>query len=149
MLAVVALGKLLRDLDELEPDELQAARFEASEDGSDQRALHAVGLHDDQSAFQRHAGSVADGPNPSCPCCSAEIEGLFSLEAALFSHTLLIRADSLDLSESTVATGYCMKCKAQREIKNAKQITMKNGRPATEGACPVCGTKIFKIGAGK
>ncbi|HTD77527.1 MAG TPA: DUF5679 domain-containing protein, partial [Chloroflexota bacterium] len=24
-----------------------------------------------------------------------------------------------------------MKCKAQREIKNAKQITMKNGRPAT------------------
>ena len=51
--------------------------------------------------------------------------------------------------ESIVATGYCMKCKASREIKNAKQITMKNGRPATEGACPVCGTKIFKIGAGK
>ena len=62
---------------------------------------------------------------------------------------LLIRADFLDLSESTVANGYCMKCKAQREIQNAKQITMKNGRPATEGACPVCGTKIFKIGAGK
>jgi hypothetical protein len=41
-----------------------------------------------------------------------------------------------------------MKCKTQREIKDAKQITMKNGRPATEGACPVCGTKIFKIGAG-
>ena len=46
------------------------------------------------------------------------------------------------------ATGYCMKCKAQREIKNAKQITMKNGRPATEGTCPNCGTKIFKIGGG-
>jgi len=54
-----------------------------------------------------------------------------------------------DQSESTVASGYCMKCKAQRDIKNPKQITMKNGRPATEGACPVCGTKIFKIGAGK
>jgi hypothetical protein len=24
---------------------------------------------------------------------------------------------------------------------------MKNGRPATEGKCPVCGTKMFKIGA--
>jgi len=24
---------------------------------------------------------------------------------------------------------------------------MKNGRPATQGVCPVCGTKIFKIGA--
>ena len=47
-----------------------------------------------------------------------------------------------------MATGYCMKCKAKRDIKNPKQITMKNGRPATEGACPVCGTKIFKIGAG-
>lgn len=47
------------------------------------------------------------------------------------------------------STGYCMKCKTQREIKDARQITMKNGRPATEGKCPVCGTKIFKIGAGK
>jgi hypothetical protein len=23
---------------------------------------------------------------------------------------------------------------------------MKNGKPATTGTCPVCGTKIFKIG---
>jgi Domain of unknown function (DUF5679) len=46
-----------------------------------------------------------------------------------------------------VANGYCVKCKASREIKDAKQITMKNGRPATQGSCPVCGTKIFKIGA--
>jgi hypothetical protein len=23
---------------------------------------------------------------------------------------------------------------------------MKNGKPATEGTCPVCGTKMFKIG---
>jgi hypothetical protein len=50
---------------------------------------------------------------------------------------------------TATVTGYCMKCKAQREIKNAKQITMKNGRPATEGTCPVCTTKIFKIGAMK
>jgi hypothetical protein len=31
-------------------------------------------------------------------------------------------------------------------MKNAKAITMKNGRPATQGVCPVCGTKMFKIG---
>jgi DNA-directed RNA polymerase subunit RPC12/RpoP len=42
--------------------------------------------------------------------------------------------------------GYCVKCRAKKEIKDAKQVTMKNGRPATEGACPDCGTKIFKIG---
>ena len=61
-------------------------------------------------------------------------------------------ADFLTSGRNPVAaaatTGYCMKCKAQREIKGAKQITMKNGRPATEGTCPVCGTKIFKIGGG-
>lgn len=44
---------------------------------------------------------------------------------------------------------YCVKCKAKREIKDPKQITMKNNRPATEGTCPVCGTKMFKIGAAK
>jgi hypothetical protein len=48
---------------------------------------------------------------------------------------------------AALATGYCVKCKATREIKDAQQITMKNGRPATQGTCPVCGTKIFKIGA--
>jgi hypothetical protein len=46
-----------------------------------------------------------------------------------------------------LATGYCVKCKAPREIQEPRQITMKNGRPATEGRCPVCGTRVFKIGA--
>jgi uncharacterized protein DUF5679 len=44
--------------------------------------------------------------------------------------------------------GYCVKCKAKREIKGERQITMKNGRPATTGTCSVCGTKMFKIGGG-
>jgi hypothetical protein len=42
--------------------------------------------------------------------------------------------------------GYCVKCRTKREMKSAKAITMKNGRPATQGVCPVCGTKMFKIG---
>ncbi len=42
--------------------------------------------------------------------------------------------------------GYCVKCKAKREIQNATATTLKNGRPATTGTCGVCGTKIFKIG---
>jgi hypothetical protein len=25
---------------------------------------------------------------------------------------------------------------------------LKNGRPATQGECPVCGTKVFRIGKG-
>ena len=42
--------------------------------------------------------------------------------------------------------GYCVKCKAKREMKNTKAITMKNKKPATTGTCPTCGTKMFKIG---
>ena len=50
---------------------------------------------------------------------------------------------------TATSTGYCMKCKTQREIKDSQQITMKNGRPAIQGTCVVCATKIFKIGATK
>ena len=42
--------------------------------------------------------------------------------------------------------GYCVKCKAKKDIVDPQDITMKNGRPATQGTCPDCGTKIFKIG---
>jgi len=39
-----------------------------------------------------------------------------------------------------------MKCRKKVEIKDAKQITLKNGRPAMQGSCPSCGTKVFRIG---
>jgi len=42
--------------------------------------------------------------------------------------------------------GYCVKCRESREMRNTEAITMKNGRPATQGVCPVCGTKMFRIG---
>jgi hypothetical protein len=41
---------------------------------------------------------------------------------------------------------YCVKCKSKRSMKDEKKVTMKNGRPATQGICSVCGTKMFKIG---
>ncbi len=40
---------------------------------------------------------------------------------------------------------YCVKCREKREIKDEKEVTMKNGRPAVEGVCPVCGTKLFRM----
>ncbi len=43
---------------------------------------------------------------------------------------------------------YCVKCHARRGMKDAKVITMKNGKPATQGVCPKCGTKMFRIGKG-
>jgi hypothetical protein len=47
---------------------------------------------------------------------------------------------------STMPEGYCVKERKKVEIKDPRQVTMKNGRPAIQGACPDCGTKIFKIG---
>ena len=41
---------------------------------------------------------------------------------------------------------YCVKCRKSVEMKDAKAITMKNKRPATQGKCPTCGTKVFRIG---
>jgi hypothetical protein len=42
---------------------------------------------------------------------------------------------------------YCVKDKKKVEIKNPKAVKLKNGRPATQGVCPICGTKVFRIGA--
>jgi len=41
---------------------------------------------------------------------------------------------------------YCMKCRKKVEMNNPRRITMKNGRPANQGTCPKCGTKVFRIG---
>ena len=45
--------------------------------------------------------------------------------------------------------GYCVKCRDKREIKDAKEVTMKGKggvkRRASTGVCPKCGTKMFRI----
>ncbi len=38
---------------------------------------------------------------------------------------------------------YCVKCRAKKEMKDPESITMKNGKLATQGVCPACGTKMF------
>jgi hypothetical protein len=39
-----------------------------------------------------------------------------------------------------------MKCQAERELTDTEAVIMKNGRPATKGRCPVCGTGMFRLG---
>ena len=41
---------------------------------------------------------------------------------------------------------YCVKCKAKRVMNSPEKVTMKNGKPATKGVCPECGTGMYKIG---
>jgi len=48
-----------------------------------------------------------------------------------------------------MSEGYCVKCKAKKEIAEGVEETMKNGRKAIKGKCPTCGTVMFKILGGK
>ena len=41
---------------------------------------------------------------------------------------------------------YCVKCKQKREIKDSQAVFTKTGTPAVSGLCPVCGTKLFRMG---
>ncbi len=41
-----------------------------------------------------------------------------------------------------MAEAYCVKCKQKREMKDAHEVTMKNGKPAMKGTCAVCGTTV-------
>jgi hypothetical protein len=48
-----------------------------------------------------------------------------------------------------MAEGYCVKCKAKSEMKDAKEVEM-NGKGGTKrramtGTCVKCSTKMFKI----
>ncbi len=45
--------------------------------------------------------------------------------------------------------GYCVKCKAKREMNSTEETIMKGGRggpkKAMRGICSKCGTKMYKI----
>jgi len=52
-------------------------------------------------------------------------------------------------ADTLMAEGYCVKCKAKKEIADAAEEVMKNGRRAIKGRCPTCGVVMFKILGGK
>ncbi len=67
--------------------------------------------------------------------------GLETIDIVGSNKLLLIGKKEVDVTQA-----YCMKCRTKREMKDAKAVTMKNGKPATQGVCPTCGTKMFRIG---
>jgi RNase P subunit RPR2 len=42
-------------------------------------------------------------------------------------------------------TGYCVKCRALKEMHAPTEMRMQNGKMAATGTCVTCGTKMFKI----
>lgn len=47
--------------------------------------------------------------------------------------------------KGVILEAYCVKCKEKREIQSAENVTLKNGKPAVTGSCPICGTKVFRM----
>ena len=45
----------------------------------------------------------------------------------------------------TPAEAFCVKCRAYSEHTQWKLVTFKNGRPAVQGVCPTCGSKVARI----
>jgi len=54
--------------------------------------------------------------------------------------------ENLELRRDIVAPAYCMKCGKKGEIKNPKQVALRNNNLAVQGVCSVCGAKVFRIG---
>jgi len=50
------------------------------------------------------------------------------------------------MAEDIIPPGYCMKCKAKREIQDPVALYNKAGAPATRGHCAVCGTTVYRTG---
>ena len=56
-------------------------------------------------------------------------------------------SDQGDGSGQTKTEAYCVKCRKMRQVLNPKQVILSNKSLALQGVCPVCSTKVFKIGA--
>lgn len=39
----------------------------------------------------------------------------------------------------------CMRCRKQVDIKDPKEVVLKNNLKAMRGVCPTCGTKVCRI----
>ena len=50
------------------------------------------------------------------------------------------------MTENVEIEGYCVKCKAKREMEDPTPVFTKKRQPATRGRCPECGTNMFRMG---
>ena len=51
------------------------------------------------------------------------------------------------MTTSEPETAYCVRCRTKREILDAQAVFLgEQSRPATQGTCPVCGTRLVRFG---
>ena len=54
-------------------------------------------------------------------------------------------ADAPASAATGAMQGYCVKCKATRQMTEVQIVTTQNGRKAAKGKCPACGTTVMKF----
>lgn len=59
-----------------------------------------------------------------------------------------ISAEDIPMAATTFE-GYCVKCHEKRQITDGEVVTAGNGRPMQRGNCPVCKTRVTRMGAPK
>ncbi len=52
------------------------------------------------------------------------------------------------MSEDRVQSfqAYCVKCRTKRDLRDPEAVYTRTGTPGSKGSCPVCGTKLFRMG---
>jgi hypothetical protein len=68
------------------------------------------------------------------------------LDIPIFIGYISFKGSQIRFRRCSMTQAYCFKDRKKVEIKNAVKVTLKNGRPAVKGVCPVCGTKVYRIG---
>ncbi len=54
--------------------------------------------------------------------------------------------DSVENKEQLEIEAYCVTCKDKRIMENPEAVWTSQGRPGTQGRCPVCGGNMFRMG---
>jgi hypothetical protein len=49
------------------------------------------------------------------------------------------------MEETMDFEGYCVKCRAKKQIKDGTVRKTPQGRPMAQGICPTCGTKVTRF----
>lgn len=86
--------------------------------------------------------TVTTAPEVETPIAESK-----ELESAVQQAEAPPASDLETVADEPLIEAYCMKCKKKIVMLHPHKVVMKNGRPAMEGTCPVCGTKVFRIGS--
>ena len=122
-------------------------RNKSSSSSSDSGSSGGGGSYTPPSSTTIRGGTRTGGTKNNKVSYGQGAKYSYSIEGKLIMPSKAIKITNKGRRRITMSnTAYCMKCRKKVEMANPKQVTMKNGRPATQGTCPYCGTKVFKIG---